>query len=159
MSSAAEAELGALYINAHEAVPIRNMLEEMGHPQPPSPIHIDNSTAVGIVNNTIKRQRSRAMEMRYFWLLDQAAEALFKFAYHPGLENLGDYPSKLHPAHHHTKVHLHMRESPTLLPQAVKPSLRRGCVDKLNADSYGTKNPLPHLSVRNRVPAPWAVAA
>ena len=32
MSSAAEAELGALYINAREAVYIRNILEEMGHP-------------------------------------------------------------------------------------------------------------------------------
>jgi hypothetical protein len=29
------------------------------------------------VNNTIKRQRSRAMEMRYFWLLDAEAQRLF----------------------------------------------------------------------------------
>jgi hypothetical protein len=32
MSSAAEAELGALFINAKLAVPIRHTLEEMGHP-------------------------------------------------------------------------------------------------------------------------------
>jgi hypothetical protein len=32
MSLAAEAELGALYINAREAVPMRNLLQEMGHP-------------------------------------------------------------------------------------------------------------------------------
>ena len=31
MSSAAEAELGALFINAKEAVYTRNILEEMGH--------------------------------------------------------------------------------------------------------------------------------
>mgnify|MGYP003316164995 FL=1 len=69
-ASAAEAELGALFLNAQEARIIRLTLAELGHPQPPTPIHIDNSTCVGIVNNTIKRQRPRAMEMRYFWLLD-----------------------------------------------------------------------------------------
>eukprot|EP00804_Cyclotella_cryptica_P014216 CCRYP_005644-RA/>CCRYP_005644-RA protein AED:0.47 eAED:0.47 QI:0/-1/0/1/-1/0/1/0/97 len=37
MSSAAEAELGALYINAQKRVEIRNILEEMRHPQPPNP--------------------------------------------------------------------------------------------------------------------------
>jgi hypothetical protein len=34
MSSAAEAELGALYLNAREAVYLRQILTEMGHPQP-----------------------------------------------------------------------------------------------------------------------------
>ena len=53
-ASAAEAELGALFLNTQEAKVIRLILEELGHPQPPTPVHIDNSTAVGIVNNTIK---------------------------------------------------------------------------------------------------------
>jgi hypothetical protein len=53
------------------------VLEELGHPQPPTPIHIDNTTTVGIVNNTIKGQHSRVMEMRYFWLLDDEAQQLF----------------------------------------------------------------------------------
>jgi hypothetical protein len=55
-ASAAEAELGALFLNAQEAKVIRLVLAELGHPQPPTPIHIDNTTTVGIVNNTIKRQ-------------------------------------------------------------------------------------------------------
>ena len=71
MSSAAEAEVIAVFMIAQELIPLRLCLEELGHPQPPTPIKTDNSTAVGIVNNTIKRQRSHAMEMRYFWLLDQ----------------------------------------------------------------------------------------
>jgi hypothetical protein len=33
MSSAAEAELGAIFINAKMAVSMRRMLEERGHPQ------------------------------------------------------------------------------------------------------------------------------
>ena len=49
MSSAAEAELGALYINSRKAVPMRHLLNEMGHPQPPTPIQTDNSTALGVV--------------------------------------------------------------------------------------------------------------
>ncbi len=34
MSSAAEAELGALFINAKKAVSMQRTLEELGHPQP-----------------------------------------------------------------------------------------------------------------------------
>jgi hypothetical protein len=54
-ASAAEAELGAIFLNA-EAKVIRLVFEELGHPQTPTPIHIDNNTTVGIVNNTIKQQ-------------------------------------------------------------------------------------------------------
>jgi len=38
MSSAAKAKLRALYINARKAVEIRNILHELGHPQPPTPM-------------------------------------------------------------------------------------------------------------------------
>ena len=73
-ASAAEAELDALFLNALEAKVMCLTLEELGHPQPPTPIHCDNTTAVGVVNSSIKRQRSRAMNMRYFWLLCQEAQ-------------------------------------------------------------------------------------
>ncbi len=56
MSSAAEAKLGALYINACKAVLQCQLLEEMGHPQPPTPIQADNSTALGVVNSNIQPQ-------------------------------------------------------------------------------------------------------
>eukprot|EP00804_Cyclotella_cryptica_P003837 CCRYP_020460-RA/>CCRYP_020460-RA protein AED:0.47 eAED:0.47 QI:0/-1/0/1/-1/0/1/0/81 len=68
MSSAAEAELGGLYINAQEAIPIRHLLTELGHTQPPTPIQIDNSTALGVVTNTIQPKRTKAMDMRFHWL-------------------------------------------------------------------------------------------
>ena len=57
MSSAAKAELGALYINAREAIPMRHLLEEMGHKQPPTPMHTDNTTALGVVTNNIASKR------------------------------------------------------------------------------------------------------
>ncbi len=69
-ASAAEAELGALFQNTQEAKVFQLILTELGHLQPSTPIHLDNTITVKIVNNTIKRKRSQAMEMRYFWLLD-----------------------------------------------------------------------------------------
>ena len=152
-ASAAEAELGALFLNTQEAKVIRLILEELGHPQPPTPVHIDNSTAVGIVNNTIKRQRSRSMEMRYFWLLDQQAQKMFNFSYQPGAENLGDYPSKAHlgTGHQHVRpYYLHEVNSPRYLQRAAKPSARQGCAELL-ADPYHKKFPLPRIP-NNRAP-------
>jgi hypothetical protein len=68
ISSAAEAELGTLYINACKAIPQCQTLAEMGHKQPPTPMQIDNSTALGVVNNNIQPQRRKAMDMRFHWL-------------------------------------------------------------------------------------------
>jgi hypothetical protein len=38
MSSAAEAEIGTVFINAKEGAVLRTTLEELGHPQPPPPL-------------------------------------------------------------------------------------------------------------------------
>ena len=54
MSSAAEAELGAIFINAKEEVPIRTTLIEMNWPQPPTTIQVDNSIVLVISNQTLK---------------------------------------------------------------------------------------------------------
>jgi hypothetical protein len=56
MSSAAEAEIGALYINCKEAIPARHTLEYLGHKQPPTPMQTDNTTALGVVNNNIMKK-------------------------------------------------------------------------------------------------------
>eukprot|EP00978_Attheya_sp_CCMP212_P002629 scaffold5358_cov62-Attheya_sp.AAC.1 len=53
LASATEAELGAAFFAAKDGVLCRTILEEMGHPQPPTPLQVDNSCAVSIVNNTI----------------------------------------------------------------------------------------------------------
>jgi hypothetical protein len=58
VASAAEAELGVHFLNCKQATIFRLTLEEMAHPQPPTPIHCNNSTAIGIMNNTVKRQWS-----------------------------------------------------------------------------------------------------
>jgi hypothetical protein len=131
-ASAAEAELGYLFLNTQEVKIIRLILDEMGHPQPPTPVHCDNSTAVGISNNTVKRQRSRAMEMRYFWVVDQVNNKHLRVTWHPGAENFGDYVTKHHGGKHHIQVRLvytHQPDSKRQLPRAQTPSALRGCVN------------------------------
>jgi hypothetical protein len=54
VASTAEAELGALFLNCKQEMIFRLTLEQMGHPQPPTLVHCDNSTAVGIANNSFK---------------------------------------------------------------------------------------------------------
>eukprot|EP00957_Ditylum_brightwellii_P069429 5271501-Ditylum_brightwellii.AAC.1 len=71
MSSATEAELGATFINAKEALYLKTILEEIGYPQPSIKIHMDNSTANEIVNGTIKQKYSKAVDMRFHWLKDR----------------------------------------------------------------------------------------
>jgi hypothetical protein len=77
VASAAEAELGALFHNCQDGIIFCQTLADMGHPQPKTPVHCDNAMAVGIENNTIKRQRSRSMEMRYFWVGDKVAQDMY----------------------------------------------------------------------------------
>jgi hypothetical protein len=55
MSSAAEAEIGGVFINAKEGAILRTALEELGHPRPPTPLETDNTTATGYSNGTIKK--------------------------------------------------------------------------------------------------------
>jgi hypothetical protein len=101
MLSVVEAELGALYNNAKEAVYIRQILIKMGHPQPKIPIQTDNLTAEGVINNKIQPKRTKAMDMCFHWLRDCEAQGQFRIYWRPGKNNLADYFMKHHsPAHH-----------------------------------------------------------
>ena len=53
VASATEAELGALFLNCQEGIIFRTTLEELGHPQPKTPVHCNNAMAVGIVNGSV----------------------------------------------------------------------------------------------------------
>ena len=104
MSSATEAELAALYIMAREAVYIRIILEEMGHPQPPTPLQTDNSMADGVVNGKITPKRTKAMDMRFHWLRDRECQEQFRIDWRPGKLNYADYWTKHHQGKHHQNV-------------------------------------------------------
>jgi len=65
LSSATEAETGALFHNAKDAAPFRITLLELGHPQGPTLIQTDDACALGIINDTVKQRRSKTMDMRF----------------------------------------------------------------------------------------------
>ena len=74
MSSAAETEIGALYMNARQLLQLRVMCEEYGHPQPATLMQTDNNTANGIINGTFNQAKSKAIDMRCYWLIDRAQQ-------------------------------------------------------------------------------------
>ena len=60
--------LAACFLNAQEACVLRATLTDLGHSQPPTPIQTDNQCAAGILNCTVKQKRSKAIDMRFYWL-------------------------------------------------------------------------------------------
>ena len=73
-SSAMETEVAATFYNAKEALPFRATLEEMGHPQPPTPMEVDNETAIGFLRSTMKQKRSKSIDMRLYWVRDRVKQ-------------------------------------------------------------------------------------
>ena len=124
MSSAAEAELAGVFINAKNAEMLRQILFEMGHPQPPTPIQTDNTTACGIVTNTVKQRKTRAMDMRFYWLRDRKLQNKYHFYWSSGKYNMGDYYTKHHPPVHHKK------HRPTILnnDDSTAANFVQGCI-------------------------------
>ena len=104
MGSAAESETAGLYHNAREGTAIRHTLAEMGHPQPPTPIQCDNTVATGLANDTIKPKRTKAMDMRFYWIKDRVRQGHFRIHWKPGKGNLADYFTKHFPPSHHIQV-------------------------------------------------------
>jgi hypothetical protein len=104
-----------------ECTPLRTTLPELGHKQPTTPLRTDNSTAYGILNETIEQKRSKSMDMKYYWLQDRVRQKQFDVYSRPGKDNLGDYHTKHHPAQHHQDMR------PILLHQANSLNVLRGC--------------------------------
>jgi hypothetical protein len=65
------------------------------------PLLTDTSTAFRILNEKIKRKRSKAMDMRYQWLTDRVRQKQFDVYWRPGRDNLRDYHTKHYSAQHH----------------------------------------------------------
>ena len=101
MGTAAKAEIGGAYINGQEAVSIRTLLRELGHPQPATPIQVDNSTAKGFAKDTIKKKITKAIDMRFYWIHNHISQGQFLIYWQPSITNLSDYHTNHHsPAHH-----------------------------------------------------------
>ena len=68
VASAVEIETGELFTNSQLAIPIRQVLEGLGHEQPPTPLKTDNSTAYKFVHNDMKQKIYKYWDMRINWL-------------------------------------------------------------------------------------------
>jgi hypothetical protein len=104
VSSVAEAEVAACFHNAREACELRTTLVFLGHIQPATPLQTDNQTAMGILTDTIKQRRSKAIDMNFYWLRDRVADKEFEVYWHPGSSNHADYFTKHHLASHHASL-------------------------------------------------------
>ena len=110
-------------------MPIRTLLHEMGHPQPATPIQVDNSTANGFTNDTIKQRQSKAIDMRFYWNRDLTSQGQFLIYWQPGITNLGNYHTKHHSSAQHKLMlptYLHTTEE---LAQCTIAQILRGCVN------------------------------
>ena len=84
MSSVAESEYGSYFHNGQESAPMRVTLHEMGHPQPATPIQVDNLYAAGITNNEIKQKGSKAMGMQLHWIRNIINQGHYIVCLRPG---------------------------------------------------------------------------
>ena len=96
-----ETKVAATFYNAKEALPFRVTLAEMGHQKPPTPMEVDNETAIRFLKSTMKQKRSKSIDMRFYWVRDRVNQNQFMIYWRPGENNVGDYVSIHHsPAHH-----------------------------------------------------------
>jgi hypothetical protein len=152
MPSAAEAEIGAVFINSKEGAVLRTTLEELGHPQPPTPMETDNTTATGNSNGTIKQKRTKAMDVRFYWIKDRVKKGQFNVYWGPGFQNLADYLTKRHsPAHHKRMrdIYIHADERP-INRKETRDSALLGCGN--TSGKAGAQ--IPHLPLGDDSP-PW----
>jgi hypothetical protein len=94
VSSVAEAEYGALFVNAKTGTVTHETLKEMGHPQDATELKTHNTTDDGIANKTVLQKPSKAMDMLYYWIQDRIEQGQFDVSWAPGDTNLGDYFTK-----------------------------------------------------------------
>ena len=157
-ASAAETELAGIFHNAREGEPIRTTLEELGFPQGPTPLQTDNTTAFGIANDTVKQRKSKAMDMRYYWVRDRIKQGHYHVYWDDGKGNRADYYTKHHPASHHRAVR------PIYLHEPHHSAVVRGCVDPAVPPHPGPPDPRQHdvdfsrqspNSDAHHWPSPW----
>jgi hypothetical protein len=88
----------------------------------------DNTTAHGILRGTCKQQRSKAIDMRFYWVRDRAQQEQFDIGWGPSAQNMGGYFTKHHPPAHYRGIrsmYLHSETHHSTYPRRTK-RLRKG---------------------------------
>jgi len=80
--------------------------------------------ALGIINDTVKQRRSKAMDMRFYWIKeDRVALGQYVVHWRRGSNNLADYFTKHHSPSHHRLMRLQY------LVDLRRPASLQGCVE------------------------------
>eukprot|EP00978_Attheya_sp_CCMP212_P031209 scaffold117178_cov43-Attheya_sp.AAC.2 len=102
----------------------------MKHPQPSTPVVTDNSAAKSVLNGTAKQKRSRAIDMRFYWVRDRIRQGQFHVFWEAGKQNVADYYTKHHATSHHRALRptlLHPTAQDLLNVQDKRLHYQRGC--------------------------------
>ena len=101
VASGAEAETAGLFYNAQEIVLLHHILTALGHPQPPTPLHTDNTTMSEFSNRTMRQRHSKSWDMSYHCFWDQERRQDLNVFWGKGKSNKADYYTKHFPPSHH----------------------------------------------------------
>ena len=99
-----EAEYAGIFAAARLALTERNILHDMGYPQPPTPIYCDNECAVGLSNDSIATKMSKSVDMRFNWIVDRVKQQQFTVHHIPGVNNVADFFTKSLPVQRHKQL-------------------------------------------------------
>jgi hypothetical protein len=81
-------------MNAQKGAQFRNTLVELGYPQEPTTLLVDNTVAEGLASDTVNAKRSKSMDVRFFWLRDRVQKAQFYMKHLKGRWNISDFFTK-----------------------------------------------------------------
>jgi hypothetical protein len=101
----------------------------MGHPQQPTILLCDNTTAIGIAMDmdTIKQKQTKAIDMRFHWIRDRVRQQQFIITYISTHDNIADYFTKNLPFEIHSKFQPFIVQPAPLDDRQMDGS--KGCVE------------------------------
>ena len=82
-------------------IQIRQLLESLGHKQPPTPLKKDNSTENALVNRSLRQKKYKSWDMKFHWLRNKEQSKYLCAFWERGKKNGADYFTKHHPAPYH----------------------------------------------------------
>ena len=93
---------------------MQTALQDMGLPQPRNSVAIDNYLSNSIINEIAKQERSRTINMVFYWVRDWVRQNYCHIFWEEGKINLAKYFTKHHP------ILLHRKMRPTILKPIQK---------------------------------------
>ena len=103
VASIAEGEYAAGFMIGQKVIHHRYINEALGYPQPPTTLFGDNTTAIGIANDTMKQKHSKAFDKALHWNRDQVRQGILNNVHIDTSNNTSDYFTKAHGTAEHRR--------------------------------------------------------